>query len=289
MPGRIRGQPPGAGGRGGRSARVPRPARRLRRSATSTRQRLRSGSGARQCARHRLRRRRRGTSSSSVPTARYAWPRWRRPSCPSTRSVKALARSGNGQLLHRRRRVGTHHLRVLVDGAGRHGALAGRAAARRGRRTRSRTSSLLLVVIAAAGSRWPRCWGSSWRARRWRRSPASPARPRRSPPTPSGSSTERVEVHGSDELARLAQTFNARSTRSSARSQAQRNLVADASHELRTPIATVRANSSCMRDEELLSPEDREALRARHHRGARRAHGARRRRRRAGARHQAER
>jgi two-component system sensor histidine kinase MprB len=44
--------------------------------------------------------------------------------------------------------------------------------------------------------------------------------------------------------------------------QAQRNLVADASHELRTPIATIRANLQLMRDEHLLSSEDREALRA---------------------------
>ncbi len=43
--------------------------------------------------------------------------------------------------------------------------------------------------------------------------------------------------------------------------QAQRNLVADASHELRTPIATIRANLQLMRDEELLSVADREALR----------------------------
>ena len=54
----------------------------------------------------------------------------------------------------------------------------------------------------------------------------------------------------------------ARSTRSSSSVQAQRNLVADASHELRTPIATIRANLQLMRDEELLSPEDRAALRA---------------------------
>ena len=67
---------------------------------------------------------------------------------------------------------------------------------------------------------------------------------------------------GSDELARLARTFNRRSTRSSSSVQSQRNLVADASHELRTPIATIRANLQLMRDEELLSPEDRAALRA---------------------------
>ena len=49
-----------------------------------------------------------------------------------------------------------------------------------------------------------------------------------------------------------------RSTRSV---RSQRNLVADASHELRTPIATIRANLQLMRDEELLSAADREALR----------------------------
>ena len=43
--------------------------------------------------------------------------------------------------------------------------------------------------------------------------------------------------------------------------KSQRNLVADASHELRTPIASIRANLQLMRDEALLSPEDRAALR----------------------------
>jgi two-component system, OmpR family, sensor histidine kinase MprB len=60
----------------------------------------------------------------------------------------------------------------------------------------------------------------------------------------------------------LAQTFNRTLDVLDSSVQAQRNLVADASHELRTPIATIRANLQLMRDEELLSPEDREALRA---------------------------
>jgi two-component system sensor histidine kinase MprB len=73
---------------------------------------------------------------------------------------------------------------------------------------------------------------------------------------------DRLGVHGSDELARLAQTFNRTLDALDSSVQAQRNLVADASHELRTPIATIRANLQLMRDEQLLSAEDREALRA---------------------------
>jgi two-component system sensor histidine kinase MprB len=73
---------------------------------------------------------------------------------------------------------------------------------------------------------------------------------------------ERVEVSGNDELARLGQAFNNTLDALERSVRAQRNLVADASHELRTPIATIRANLQLMRDEALLSPEDREALRA---------------------------
>jgi two-component system, OmpR family, sensor histidine kinase MprB len=73
---------------------------------------------------------------------------------------------------------------------------------------------------------------------------------------------ERLEVDGDDELARLARTFNSTLDALEQSVQSQRNLVADASHELRTPIASIRANLQLLRDEALLSPEDREALRA---------------------------
>ncbi len=72
---------------------------------------------------------------------------------------------------------------------------------------------------------------------------------------------ERLEVHGDDELARLARTFNGTLDALERSVQAQRNLVADASHELRTPIASLRANLQLLRDEALLSAEDRAALR----------------------------
>jgi two-component system sensor histidine kinase MprB len=72
---------------------------------------------------------------------------------------------------------------------------------------------------------------------------------------------ERLDVVGDDELARLARTFNATLDALEVSVRAQRNLVADASHELRTPIASLRANLQLLHDEALLSPEDREALR----------------------------
>jgi two-component system sensor histidine kinase MprB len=73
---------------------------------------------------------------------------------------------------------------------------------------------------------------------------------------------QRLEVVGRDEIARLARTFNRTLDALETSVAAQRQLVADASHELRTPIATIRANLQLMRDEDRLSQEDRDALRA---------------------------
>ena len=73
---------------------------------------------------------------------------------------------------------------------------------------------------------------------------------------------ERLDMGGNDELARLGRTFDNMLDALERSMQSQRNLVADASHELRTPIATIRANLQLMRDENLLSPEDRAALRS---------------------------
>jgi two-component system, OmpR family, sensor histidine kinase MprB len=72
----------------------------------------------------------------------------------------------------------------------------------------------------------------------------------------------RINMRGNDELARLGRTFDNMLDALEHVMQSQRNLVADASHELRTPIATIRANLQLMRDENLLTPEDRAALRA---------------------------
>jgi two-component system, OmpR family, sensor histidine kinase MprB len=74
--------------------------------------------------------------------------------------------------------------------------------------------------------------------------------------------SERIEVRGRDELARLAASFNATLDSLERSVESQRGLVADASHELRTPIASLRANIQTLGEAERLPPEERRALRA---------------------------
>ena len=74
--------------------------------------------------------------------------------------------------------------------------------------------------------------------------------------------SQRLEIDGQDELARLARSFNATLDALERSAEAQRQLVADASHELRTPIASLRANIQVLQDADLLPEADRESLRA---------------------------
>ncbi len=178
---------------------------------------------------------------------------------PVDGAVKALARSGSGQYLTNITLAG-QHLRVLVHGAGTFGAVQVALPLTQVDDALS-NQLLLLIVIAAAGIALAALLGLLVA----RTALAPIARFTRQTETiaahPDRLDAERLDVSGGDELARLAQTFN-RTLDALERSVAsQRNLVADASHELRTPIATIRANLQLMRDEELLSAADREALR----------------------------
>jgi two-component system sensor histidine kinase MprB len=74
--------------------------------------------------------------------------------------------------------------------------------------------------------------------------------------------SERIEVAGRDELARLAGSFNTTLDALERAVEAQRQLVADASHELRTPIASLRANIQTLEDAERLPAGELDALRA---------------------------
>jgi two-component system, OmpR family, sensor histidine kinase MprB len=74
--------------------------------------------------------------------------------------------------------------------------------------------------------------------------------------------SQRLETKGRDELARLAQSFNSTLDALERSVQAQRSLVADASHELRTPIASLRANIQTLESADRLPPAEQESLRA---------------------------
>jgi two-component system, OmpR family, sensor histidine kinase MprB len=178
---------------------------------------------------------------------------------PVDGAVKALARTGTGQYLTDIA-LGGHHLRVLVHGAGGYGAVQVALPLTQVDDALS-NQRLLLIIIAAGGIALAALLGALVA----RTALAPIARFTRQTETiaahPDRLDSERLDVDGGDELARLAQTFNRTLDALERSVQSQRNLVADASHELRTPIATIRANLQLMRDEHLLSAADREALR----------------------------
>jgi two-component system sensor histidine kinase MprB len=178
---------------------------------------------------------------------------------PSDARAKALARSGSGQYYADKTVDGTD-IRVLVTGAGFRGALEVALPLADVDHTLSH-ELLLMVIIAAAGIALAALLGLlvartalSPIARFTRQTEAIAAQP-------ALLETERVDVSGNDELARLGRTFNATLDALEQSVVSQRNLVADASHELRTPIASIRANLQLLRDESRLPEADREALR----------------------------
>ena len=179
---------------------------------------------------------------------------------PVSGAIKTLAGRGSGHFTTDAH-VGSTHLRVLVYGVGSRGALMVGLPVSDVDRTLS-NQVLLLALIAAAGIALAALLGILVA----RTALAPIARFTRQTESIATSvdrlENERLEVTGNDELSRLAQTFNTTLDALERSVQSQRNLVADASHELRTPIASIRANLQLLRDEALLSPEDREALRA---------------------------
>ena len=79
--------------------------------------------------------------------------------------------------------------------------------------------------------------------------------------------TSRIEVRSEDEVGQLARRFNAMLERLEASRaaldqsvQSQRQLVADASHELRTPITSVRTNIELLLEHEELDEDERRRI-----------------------------
>jgi two-component system sensor histidine kinase MprB len=75
-----------------------------------------------------------------------------------------------------------------------------------------------------------------------------------------GDPGRRVEVERSDEVGRLATTFNAMLSALQRSLDAQRRLVSDASHELRTPLASLRINADVLADNPDMPAEERKEV-----------------------------
>lgn len=72
--------------------------------------------------------------------------------------------------------------------------------------------------------------------------------------------SRRIQVDGTDEIARLATTFNGMLSSLEQARQAQEQLVADASHELRTPLTSLRTNIEVLEHVDRLDESTRRAL-----------------------------
>ena len=70
--------------------------------------------------------------------------------------------------------------------------------------------------------------------------------------------SHRLEVHGADELARLAGDFNAMLDRVESAFRTQRQFIDDAGHELRTPLTVIRGHLELLGDD----PGERDEVRA---------------------------
>jgi two-component system sensor histidine kinase MprB len=177
---------------------------------------------------------------------------------PLDERARGIARTGSGEELVDTRVSGLH-LRVLTRGLGTAGAVQVARPLDEVDRQLDRIL-LLLLFVGAAGV----ALGAGLGAVVARTALAPIARFTRrteelaADPDPS----ERMQVSGSDELTRLARSFNTTLDSLERSVEAQRHLVADASHELRTPIASLRANIQTLQEADRLPAHERESLRA---------------------------
>jgi two-component system, OmpR family, sensor histidine kinase MprB len=179
------------------------------------------------------------------------------PSIAPTATDRAIAASGHGRALSDRTVKGTH-LRVLTVGGGSLGAVL---IARPLTEVDHELSHILLIllIVGVAGIAIAALLGAL--VARTALAPIARFTSRAETLAGGLDLSQRLEVTGRDELARLAGSFNATLDALERSVEAQRHLIADASHELRTPIASLRANVQTLQDADRLSPEDREGLR----------------------------
>ena len=175
---------------------------------------------------------------------------------PSAADLRIAAR-GSGRAFTERSVRGTH-LRVLTLGAGSRGAVLLALPLTEVDHELSRLA-LLLAAIGLAGIALAAALGVL--VARTALAPIARFTRRTERLTGGIDLSQRLEVSGRDELARLAESFNATLDALARSVGAQRQLIADAGHELRTPIASLRANIQVLQEAGRLPPAEQENLR----------------------------
>lgn len=184
---------------------------------------------------------------------------------PVDASDKAIARAGKGSVLSDRMVRGTK-LRVLSEGIGARGAAM---VARPLGEVESELSRLvrILAIVGAVGIALAAALGAL--VARVALAPVRRFTARTEALSEKGALrgesldlSRRLAGEGRDELGRLAESFNRTLDALERSIAAQRQLVADAGHELRTPIASLRANVQVLGEAERLPASERESLRA---------------------------
>jgi two-component system, OmpR family, sensor histidine kinase MprB len=179
-------------------------------------------------------------------------------SVPVDSRAREIARGGSGEHLTDTTVNGTH-LRVLTRGAGASGAVQVARPLDEVDRQLDRVLVVLLLV-GAAGVALGAALGAL--VARTALSPVASFTRRTEELASDGDTSQRIETDRTDELGRLARTFNTTLDALERSVEAQRHLVADASHELRTPIASLRANIQTLEQAQRLPAAERESLRA---------------------------
>jgi two-component system sensor histidine kinase MprB len=180
------------------------------------------------------------------------------PTIPLNATDRAIAARGGGRALSDRAVNGTH-LRVLTVGTRSAGAVL--IARPLGELDHELNRILLiLLVVGVAGIAIAALLGAF--VARTALGPIVRFTRRTESLTGEMDLSRRLEVGGRDELARLAHSFNATLDALESSLASQRQLIADASHELRTPIASLRANIQILEDARRLPPAEQQSLRA---------------------------
>jgi two-component system sensor histidine kinase MprB len=183
---------------------------------------------------------------------------------PTTARDRSIARSGSGSKLTDRTVRGMR-LRVLTQGLGTRGAVM---VARPLGEVESELNRLVLILAIVGAVGIALAAGLGALVARVALAPVRRFTARTETLTEEGALrgaspdlSRRLEVEGRDELGRLADSFNRTLDALERSVQAQRRLVADAGHELRTPIASLRANIQVLGEAQRLSEHERESLR----------------------------